>query len=96
MRINVRIMATRDQILRGTTFELELAVPASLGDALQRLVDRDQSLVGTVFDTKPVLSMRPGFALLLNGVSTLHAPDGLKTPVVDGDTLSIIHGITGG
>lgn len=96
MKINVRIMVTREQIVRGTTHDLEVVAPACVGDVLRRLVDRDQSLLGLVLDAGPVLSVRPGFALLLNGVNALHAPRGLETPVAEGDTLSLIHGITGG
>ncbi len=96
MKISVRIMATREQILRGTTLRLELAAPVCVGDVLRRLADQDRTLVGLVLEAEPVLSVRPGFALLLNGVNALHAPRGLETPVAEGDTLSLIHGITGG
>jgi sulfur carrier protein ThiS len=96
MKIDVRVMVTREQIIRGTAVRLELAAPATVADALRRLAAQDRSLIGLVLDTEPVLSVRPGFALLLNGVNAVHAPRALETPVVEGDSLSLIHGITGG
>ena len=96
MTVNVRVMATREQIMRGTTLRLELVGPATVADVLRRLVAEDRSLIGAVLDTEPAVSVRPGFALLLNGVNALHAQRGLQTPVAEGDTLSLIHGITGG
>lgn len=96
MKIDVRLMVTREQILRGTTLRLELAPPASVGDVLRRLVDQDRSLIGLILVTEPILGVKPGFALLLNGANVLLAPAALETPVSEGDRLSLIHGISGG
>jgi sulfur carrier protein ThiS len=96
MKVDVRLLVTREQILRGTTLCLELASPASVGDVLRRLADQDRSLVELALVREPTLTLRPGLALLLNGANVLLAPQALETPVSEGDRLSLIHGISGG
>lgn len=96
MNVSVRVLATREQVLRGTTLRVDMPASSTLADVLRRVAESDRSLVGVALDTEPAVCVRPGFALLLNGVNTLHAPRGLDTPVAEGDTLSLIHGITGG
>lgn len=96
MNISVRVFATREQVLRGTTLRLDVPAPATVADVLRQLVQRDRSLVGLALDEAPALSVRPGFALLVNGVNALHSLQGLDAAVGEGDTLALIHGITGG
>jgi len=95
MTIEVRILVTKDQILRGTTARLDVASPACVGDVLLRLVEQDCRFADLALDKGPALAVRPGLALLLNGVN-VSLSQGLKTPVADGDRISLIHAISGG
>ncbi|MGD9675913.1 MAG: MoaD/ThiS family protein [Candidatus Bipolaricaulia bacterium] len=96
MRVHVRLMVTREQILQGRALDLDLTAPATIADGLRTLARHDRSVVGPILTPGPDLGVRPGLALLLNGVNVLHSPQGLETPVSEGDNLSFIHGISGG
>lgn len=96
MRVHVRLMVTREQVVQGRALDLDLAASATIADALRALAVLDQSVVGPILGPGPGPSVRPGLALLLNGVNVLHSPRGLETRVSEGDNLSFIHGISGG
>lgn len=94
MKIHVRLMVTREQIVEGRTLDLEVAASACIGDALRELAERDRNLIGPVLGAD--FSLRPGLALLHNGVNVLHSSDGVAVRLAEGDSLSFIHGISGG
>ena len=94
MKVHVRLMVTREQIVQGRTLDLDMAASSAVTDILRELAESDRSVVGPIL--APDLSLRPGLALLLNGVNVLHLPEGLGAPLSEGDSLSFIHGITGG
>jgi|GEM_PF-2244180 hypothetical protein len=96
MRVHVRLMVTREQIVRGRTFDLDVGASATVTDVLRELVVRERDVIGPVLVPGPGLSVRPGLALLKNGVNVLHSPEGLETRLSEGDNLSFIHGISGG
>lgn len=96
MRVHVRVLVTREQIVQGRTFDLDVAASATVTDVLRELAVRERSLIGPVLVPGPGFSVRPGLALLKNGVNVLHSPEGLETRLSEGDSLSFIHGISGG
>ena len=94
MKIHVRLMVTREQVVQGRTIDLDVVASARIGDALRELAQRDRTLIGPVLGAD--LSIRPGLALLHNGVNVLHSSGGMAAHLAEGDSLSFIHGISGG
>lgn len=95
MRIQVRGFLTFRELLGRQSVELNVP-QTSLSDCLEFLADqigedfRSQVLAGSGGE------LQPHVALLLNGQPYRQLPDGLETPLKDGDELAFFPPIAGG
>ena len=95
MRVRVRILVTPLQVMRYQTVEVELPEGGCVGEALHRLPLGAVELESLFQTGTPQLKLRLGLAVLINGENAAFR-DVLRTPLSEGDRVSLLQTIRGG
>jgi len=91
--MRIRVYATLRDLMDGAIHDMPVSPGATVGDVLERLIERHPALGEKLWDANGRLT---GYVtILLNGRSVAYL-DGLESPVTEADTLALFPPVGGG